>query len=234
MNNTQFEHLNIIHNKGTQAQKEQADSVQYGRSMIEMLGVLAILGVLSVGGIAGFSKIMAQHKITKTVEQISIISTKLSAVGAEVTSYGGLTNASAAKLNALPADMILEGSVFLSNPFGGDITIEAQTLVSGQNDQQAYSITYDGLTEEACVTLAGHSWGTSDDSTLIGVGVGASTAYKASILNNLYQNCEGVSADNFIAACATGNNVTIPMSIEDAVQGCSCSRNGCILVLKYF
>ena len=29
---------------------------QTGRSMVEMLGVLAIIGVLSVGGIAGYSK----------------------------------------------------------------------------------------------------------------------------------------------------------------------------------
>ena len=32
---------------------------QVGRSMVEMLGVLAILGVLSVGGIAGYSKATA-------------------------------------------------------------------------------------------------------------------------------------------------------------------------------
>ena len=31
----------------------------FGRSMIEMLGVLAIIGVLSVGGIAGYSKAMS-------------------------------------------------------------------------------------------------------------------------------------------------------------------------------
>ena len=30
----------------------------FGRSMIEMLGVLAIIAVLSVGGIAGYSKAM--------------------------------------------------------------------------------------------------------------------------------------------------------------------------------
>ena len=34
-----------------------------GRSMIEMLGVLAIIGVLSVGGIAGYSKAMTKFKI---------------------------------------------------------------------------------------------------------------------------------------------------------------------------
>ena len=36
-----------------------------GRSMVEMLGVLAIIGVLSVGGIAGYSKAMFKYKISK-------------------------------------------------------------------------------------------------------------------------------------------------------------------------
>ena len=35
---------------------------QCGRSMIEMLGVLAVVGVLSVGGIAGYSKAMRMYK----------------------------------------------------------------------------------------------------------------------------------------------------------------------------
>ena len=43
---------------------------QYGRSMIEMLGVLSIIGVLSVGGIAGFSGVMTQYKVNKTVAQV--------------------------------------------------------------------------------------------------------------------------------------------------------------------
>ena len=38
---------------------------QLGRSMIEMLGVLAIIAVLSVGGIAGYSKAMLMWKIDK-------------------------------------------------------------------------------------------------------------------------------------------------------------------------
>lgn len=38
---------------------------QIGRSMIEMLGVLAIIGVLSVGGLAGYTKAMRTHKINQ-------------------------------------------------------------------------------------------------------------------------------------------------------------------------
>ena len=44
---------------------------EHGRSMIEMLGVLAIIGVLSVGGIAGYSKAMEKYKVNKTVSEYS-------------------------------------------------------------------------------------------------------------------------------------------------------------------
>lgn len=41
------------------------NKVQIGRSMTEMLGVLAIIGVLSVGSIAGYSKAMFKYKMNK-------------------------------------------------------------------------------------------------------------------------------------------------------------------------
>lgn len=40
------------------AKDDYKSEPQAGRSMIEMLGVLAIIGILSVGGIAGYSKAM--------------------------------------------------------------------------------------------------------------------------------------------------------------------------------
>ena len=47
--------------------RHQLNEFTLGRSMIEMLGVLAIIGVLSVGGIAGYSKAMEKIKINKTL-----------------------------------------------------------------------------------------------------------------------------------------------------------------------
>ena len=44
-----------------------------GRSMVEMLGVLAIIGVLSVGAISGYSKAMMKYKLNKQSEQISTV-----------------------------------------------------------------------------------------------------------------------------------------------------------------
>ena len=45
------------------------DACSAGRSMIEMLGVLAIVGVLSVSGIAGYSKAMEMWKIDKIINE---------------------------------------------------------------------------------------------------------------------------------------------------------------------
>ena len=46
---------------------------EVGRSMIEMLGVLAIIGVLSVGGIAGYSKAMEKFKINKLLDEYNTL-----------------------------------------------------------------------------------------------------------------------------------------------------------------
>ena len=42
-----------------------------GRSMVEMLGVLAIIGVLSVGGIAGYSLSMRRHRANQIVDYVA-------------------------------------------------------------------------------------------------------------------------------------------------------------------
>jgi len=47
-----------------------------GRSMVEMLGVLAIIGVLSVGGISGYryaTKMMKYNEINEFVNQLSVL-----------------------------------------------------------------------------------------------------------------------------------------------------------------
>ena len=41
---------------------------EYGRSMIEMLGVLAIIGVLSIGGLAGYTMAMNRHKANNILD----------------------------------------------------------------------------------------------------------------------------------------------------------------------
>ena len=51
--------------------KPDNDGFCTGRSMVEMLGVLAITGVLSVGAIAGYGKAMFKYKLNKQTEQLN-------------------------------------------------------------------------------------------------------------------------------------------------------------------
>ena len=53
--------------------KPECDSLCTGRSMVEMLGVLAIIGVLSVGAIAGYSKAMMKYKLNKHAEAVNML-----------------------------------------------------------------------------------------------------------------------------------------------------------------
>ncbi len=45
--------------------------LQNGRSMIEMLGVLAIIGVLSIGGLAGYTMAMNRHRANTILDYAS-------------------------------------------------------------------------------------------------------------------------------------------------------------------
>ena len=67
--------------------KPDNDSLCAGRSMVEMLGVLAIVGVLSVGAIAGYSKAMMKYKLNKHAEQMN---TLINAVARNVHSFDNI------------------------------------------------------------------------------------------------------------------------------------------------
>ncbi|MGN0919803.1 MAG: Tfp pilus assembly protein FimT/FimU [Alphaproteobacteria bacterium] len=62
---------NNTHNLGCRA--FFATSGQMGRSMVEMLGVLAIIGVLSVGGIYGYTVAMRKYRANEIVQAASML-----------------------------------------------------------------------------------------------------------------------------------------------------------------
>ena len=83
-----------------------------GRSMVEMLGVLAIIGVLSVGAIAGYSKAMSKYKLNKHMESFNILLNEAIKLLPELQrTYGKNTNDSYSlgsffhKANLLPDGM---------------------------------------------------------------------------------------------------------------------------------
>ncbi len=147
-----------------------------GRSMVEMLGVLAIIGVLSAGGLAGYSKAMFKHKLNTTMDQITMLVTNIRTAYGTQRTYTGLTTEKVYQLGALPAG-IKNGTAY-RNPFKGDVTVAAS---EARKDVPAsgFTVTYKGLPKEACIALATADFGSGAGSGFVGVLVGNATAYNA-------------------------------------------------------
>ncbi|MCP4393899.1 MAG: hypothetical protein GY804_06480 [Alphaproteobacteria bacterium] len=65
---------------------------QSGRSMTEMLGVLAIVGVLSIGALAGYSQAMTTHKINLAVKEIHRYILQTKELYANKSNYADISN----------------------------------------------------------------------------------------------------------------------------------------------
>lgn len=154
--------------------KRYCGSEQSGRSMVEMLGVLAIIGVLSVGGIAGYSKAMAKFKINQALEQISTLIVNIRTVFANQTNFAALNNQVASNLGLVSAEMEAANNA-LVNPFGGAVVINGNNNISGAANGTVFTVSYAGLDRNACQTIALADWGASASSGLVALQVGNTT-----------------------------------------------------------
>ena len=170
---------------------------QNGRSMIEMLGVLAIIGVLSVGGIAGYSKAMLKYKTNKLIDQVTMLTTNIRTLygqqktfsgldgrrvkdGALVSGYNVDTNegASAIAMGVVPDDMIVsitDGSTTsqtIQNPFSGTYTLRIDSSIpNAAGYGRAFVIGINGIPKDACMAMATSDWGSNSSSGLIGMAI---------------------------------------------------------------
>ena len=112
--------------KGTRARKSLVGdhyTQAQGRSMVEMLGVLAIIGVLSVGAIAGYSKAMMKYKLNKQSEQLNTV---INTIARNIHSFDNLHASSGntpdltryfIKMGEIPTEMV-QNTGFLKDVFG--------------------------------------------------------------------------------------------------------------------
>ena len=205
---------------------------QSGRSMIEMLGVLAIIGVLSVGGIAGYSKAMMKFKINKTIDQISQIVANTRTLYARQKNYGNLSEKVAYKANLAPREMFEGSGYSMTHPFGGEFGIGSHGLYGFTTDSKAFMVVLNDLPDEACIELSTQDWGSDTASGLVGI-----TITHASNVNYVlsysdsdtpYKNCKGTS----VTACPNGSINSVPMPVDRAVDACNSNNN--TLVLKFY
>ena len=224
---------------------------QNGRSMIEMLGVLAIIGVLSVGGIAGYSKAMLKYKTNKLIDGVTMLTTNIRTLYAQQKKFTGVDAAAGTaatdliNLGVVPDEMIKTGNI-LKNPFAGTIVVDLDNSVPGKaGEDRAFIIGVNGIPKEACMAIATSDWGSNYSSGLIGMAVS-----KASTTNNTAADklvttisetageagkifagtCLKLVSDGYAAYCAKD----LPIPVSEASAACNCSGSECSVAIKYY
>ena len=178
-----------------------------GRSMIEMLGVLAIIGVLSVGGIAGYSQAMSKFKVSKTTDQIQTMVTNIRTLFAGQRSYDGLEKATTAYTMGIYTDETYIGSGDTgTNAYGGTIQL------STADNAHQFVIAYAGIPNDACVRMIMSDWGDSS-SGFVGLSVTAADTKS------------DTKADEAItpaySTAAKGSSGGFPIGLTAAVGACN-------------
>ena len=121
--------LSDVYKSGTRARRRQADAALCGRSMVEMLGVLAIIGVLSVGAISGYSKAMLKYKLNKQAEAMNLLLNNAMQLRPPMPDEGNTFYSELlSKLNLLPDGIVLHPSdtTYLRDMFNNGIWFYAQ------------------------------------------------------------------------------------------------------------
>ena len=226
----------------TEKEKKMRSKNQFGRSMIEMLGVLAIIGVLSVGGIAGYSKAMMKFKINKTIDQISQAAAATQTLFAQQKDFKGLPYGIMVGDHPLPTavdSLILSDSVqkgikvyhgsggtsskdYYENEFGGTFSISTSRYYprKGFSSMTDFYILLTGLPSEACMALGSTDWGATGMSGLIGIAVGRFFSASGDII---YPGCKGDgefdNSSNYSGYYACADSLPIsPAKITEACK----------------
>ncbi|MBP1532202.1 MAG: hypothetical protein ILA52_01725, partial [Alphaproteobacteria bacterium] len=153
---------------GYASEKIASRFTQTGRSMIEMLGVLAIIGVLSVGGIAGFQKAMITYRINTVINDHNMLIANIRDLFSSKPNFSELYDISEkdriallSKAKVLPekfticpnADAQICHKYLYRRSYGGGTSVRVEAW-----DKNVLTIVHWGIEPEYCIALATHDW----------------------------------------------------------------------------
>lgn len=195
--------------------------LEQGRSMIEMLGVLAIIGVLSVGGINGFSKAMDAHKINTIVEQIGTIIANAKSIGLrQGGKYTGLDTSAAKKMKIIPDEMI-DSSGKVTHVYGGEVRVgSAKELYGSTPTDKGVIVELKSLSRNACIQIL--SKGLGGPKTIL-VASGSNSPNSSSKISGYTQYSSAAKCETPSNDYAICYNQDMPLST--IANACSCGAN---------
>ncbi|MGN0912637.1 MAG: type 4 pilus major pilin, partial [Alphaproteobacteria bacterium] len=120
----------------------------------------------------------------------------------------------------------------LTNAFNGTVVISQASSTTG-GDKKAFTLTFNGLSREACITLATNDWGSGYSSGLIYIKAASDEikTYDDTEKDTGLIGCKGDTN----TACPGGSVSAVPMPVGTAATACGCKTgNKCSIQWKYY
>ncbi|MCM1323742.1 MAG: hypothetical protein NC218_06235 [Acetobacter sp.] len=206
------------------------NSNQSGRSMIEMLGVLAIVGVLSVGGIAGYSKAMSKAKTNHFISQSSELVMNIRNLYISQHSFEGLNNEALINTGFVPTEMLNQDTSphSIRHAFSGNVIVYESKISNGL--PKAFEIYFTGLEHQACLLLATMDWGQDPASGFQSIYAGVAEI-SAPLMLNAFGGGDSFPDQNIYTSGL--HDDAAPLTVNEASAACNCTTNTCVIGLKY-
>ncbi len=118
-----------------------------GRSIVEMLGVLAIMGVITVMGISGYSQAIGRINRNKAVEEITKIAQEVRGLFAGQDSYGADKD--------IGTDLLDKMKFKRDTPYGGKYLVKS---FGSAGNNPGFSITVNNVPMEDCLYFTTMAW----------------------------------------------------------------------------
>ena len=165
--------------------------LQSGRSMIEMLGVLAIIGVLTVGGFSLVSKATTENRINNVIDEVSSLSQRVRNIFRDYVTLEkptGDTDITEYVYNARAYPNVLEYNA--SGYFEDDEDVNIKINYTSSNDIHYFILELSNLNEDVCMGIANGKWGSAASNGFIGISFSNSDYKKMLDLAEATEGCE--------------------------------------------
>ena len=198
---------------------------QNGRSMIEMLGVLAVIGVLTVGGFSLVGKVSTSHRANTLVDEVGALANRTRTIFHEFVIDKTSENQVDTDMNqyicearAYPES--LEPTLSDNKCAAGSFTDkdDAKFDVIRYRDTTTkidyYYIKVSQLDKDLCMALSQSSWGSPSINGFLGI-------------------CVGTCTDGGIVGTTNGTYIATngaKMALDDSVMACSSDTDNAVFL----
>lgn len=147
-------------------------SMESGRSMLEMMGVLAIIGVLSVGGFGMMTKMSNSRKTNAIMDEIGALASKTRGIVREYDEADGYSGMGGflVQSRAYPSEVEWDST---HNYFVGTDDV---TYTVNKSTTDLFEIEVAGVTAETCMEIVSANWGSVGTNGFVKLTVGNKTS----------------------------------------------------------